>query len=176
MYRKRKWRGNKCCETFHLWSARRFLVYEFNTKQGSRRARKTQSFFLCPKNADSSHLGMVEQYANAQIPISICYCRLRHTHTLTSLLLLQLTIGKRQWKARMGLSCRDWRHLRIFNRLHVLGNEISVSDIDGMKILKLYEHPEIRPQIEVIKTHVLCKTSLHSSLIESHQQRHGLRE
>jgi hypothetical protein len=67
-------------------------------------------------------------------------------------------------------------HLRIFNRRHVLGNKISVSDIDGMKILKLYEHPEIRPRIEVIKTYVLCKTFLQSTMMESHQQRHGLRE
>jgi hypothetical protein len=39
--------------------------------------------------------------------------------------------------------------LRIFNRLHVLTNKISASDIDGFKILQLYAHPEIRPQIEV---------------------------
>ena len=54
--------------------------------------------------------------------------------------------------------------LRIFNRLLVLDNKISVSDIDGMKILKLYEHPEIRPQIEVIKTSVLYETSLQSPM------------
>jgi hypothetical protein len=33
--------------------------------------------------------------------------------------------------------------VRIVNPLHVLGNRISVSDIDGLKIFKLYEHPEI---------------------------------
>ena len=33
--------------------------------------------------------------------------------------------------------------VRIVNPLHVLGNWISVSDIDGLKIFKLYEHPEI---------------------------------
>ena len=32
---------------------------------------------------------------------------------------------------------------RIFNPLHVLGNRISVSDIDGLKTFKLCEHPEI---------------------------------
>ncbi len=30
--------------------------------------------------------------------------------------------------------------VRIVNPLHVLGNRISVSDIDGLKIFKLYEH------------------------------------
>jgi hypothetical protein len=33
--------------------------------------------------------------------------------------------------------------VRIVNPLHVLGNTISVSHIDGLKIFKLYEHPEI---------------------------------
>ena len=33
--------------------------------------------------------------------------------------------------------------VRIVNPLHVPGNRISVSDIDGLKIFKLYEHPEI---------------------------------
>ena len=33
--------------------------------------------------------------------------------------------------------------VRIFNPLHILGNKILVSDIDGLKIFKLCEHPEI---------------------------------
>jgi hypothetical protein len=33
--------------------------------------------------------------------------------------------------------------VRIVNPLHVPGNRISVSDIDGLKIFQLYEHPEI---------------------------------
>jgi len=37
-----------------------------------------------------------------------------------------------------------------------LGKKISVSDIDGLKIFKLYKHLEIRPQIEVMKTN--CAT------------------
>jgi hypothetical protein len=35
--------------------------------------------------------------------------------------------------------------VRIFNPIHVLGNKLSVSDIDGLKMFKLYEHPEICP-------------------------------
>ena len=47
--------------------------------------------------------------------------------------------------------------LPIFNLIHVLVNKISVSDIDGLNIFKLYEHPEIRPEIEVMKTEVKKK-------------------
>jgi hypothetical protein len=39
----------------------------------------------------------------------------------------------------------------IFNPLYVLGNKISVSDIEGLKILKLSQHPQIFLQIEVMK-------------------------
>ena len=39
--------------------------------------------------------------------------------------------------------------VRIFNPLHVFGNKISVSDIEGLTILKLSEHPQIILQIEV---------------------------
>ena len=43
--------------------------------------------------------------------------------------------------------------VHIFNPpLYVLGNKSSVSDIDGLKIFKFYEHPEIRAQIAVMKT------------------------
>jgi hypothetical protein len=39
--------------------------------------------------------------------------------------------------------------------MHVLDNKISESDIDGLKIFQFYEHPEIRSQIEVMKTEVM---------------------
>ena len=41
--------------------------------------------------------------------------------------------------------------VRILNPLHVLDNKTSVSDIDGLKIFKFYEHLEILAQIEVMK-------------------------
>ena len=41
--------------------------------------------------------------------------------------------------------------VRIFNPLHVLGNKISESDIDGLKIIKFNDHPEIGAEIEVMK-------------------------
>ena len=60
--------------------------------------------------------------------------------------------------------------MRIFNPLHVLGNKISESDIDGLKIFKFYEHPEIRPQIEVMKTEVMKYQALAVS-IKSFEER-----
>ena len=52
---------------------------------------------------------------------------------------------------------------RIFNPLHVLGNQISVADIDSLKILPLSEHPWISLHIEgmkseLIKFHALVKS------------------
>ena len=60
--------------------------------------------------------------------------------------------------------------MRIFNPLHILGNKISVSDIDGLKISKLYKHPEIRLQIEVMKTEVMMYQALVDS-IKSFEER-----
>jgi len=52
---------------------------------------------------------------------------------------------------------------RIFNRLHVLGTKISESDIDGLKIFKFYDHPEIRAQIPVMKP----ECTRYQALVES---------
>ena len=62
----------------------------------------------------------------------------------------------------------------IFNPLHILANKISVSDIDGLKIFKLYEHPEIRPQIEVMKTKVMKYQDLAGS-IKSFEERKDIK-
>ena len=51
-----------------------------------------------------------------------------------------------------------------------LGNNISVSDIDELKIFKFYEHPEIRPQIELMKTEVSKYQALSGS-IKSFEER-----
>ena len=47
---------------------------------------------------------------------------------------------------------------------------ISVSDINGLKISKLCEHPEIRPQIEVMKTEVM-KYQVLADSIKSFEER-----
>jgi hypothetical protein len=54
--------------------------------------------------------------------------------------------------------------VRIFNPLHFLGTKISVSDIDELKIFKFYEHHEIRPQIELMKTEVIKYQALAGSI------------
>ena len=60
--------------------------------------------------------------------------------------------------------------VRIFNPLHVLGNKVSESDIDGLKIFKFYDHPEIRAEIQVMKTEVMKYQALAGS-IKSFEER-----
>ena len=62
----------------------------------------------------------------------------------------------------------------ILNPLHIMGDKISVSDIDGLKIFKLYEHPDIRPQIEVMKTEVMKYQDLADS-IKSFEERKDIK-
>ncbi len=55
--------------------------------------------------------------------------------------------------------------MRIVNPpLHGLGNKSSVSDIDGLKIFKFYEHPKIRVPIEAMKTTFLWYQALTDSI------------
>ena len=59
----------------------------------------------------------------------------------------------------------------IFNPLDVFGNRTAVSDIEGLKILepvgaRLCRHPQIIPQIEVMKTEDITYQALAES---SHQ-------
>ena len=63
----------------------------------------------------------------------------------------------------------------IFNPLLVLGNKISESDIDGLKIFKFYEHPDIRDQIEVMKTEFIWYQSLTDS-IKSFEERKDIKD
>jgi hypothetical protein len=60
--------------------------------------------------------------------------------------------------------------VRIFNPLHVLDNKISEFDIDGLKIFKFYDHPEIRTEIQVMKTEVMKYQALAGS-IKSFEER-----
>ena len=59
---------------------------------------------------------------------------------------------KQTIEGKKGDQLERMKTVRIFNPLHVLDNKILESDIDGLKIFKLYEHPDIRAQIEVMKT------------------------
>ena len=60
------------------------------------------------------------------------------------------------WKetieGKKGPHLERMKTVSVFNPLNVLGNKISESDIDGLKIFKLYVHLEIRAQIEVMRT------------------------
>ena len=71
---------------------------------------------------------------------------------------------KQTIEVKKGAQLARMKAVRIFNPLHVLGNKISVSDIDGLKIFKLCDHPEIRPQIEVMKTEVMKYQTLPDSI------------
>ncbi len=64
--------------------------------------------------------------------------------------------------------------MRIFNPQHVLGNKISESDIDGLKIFKFYAHPEIRAEIEVMKNEVMKFQALAAS-IKSFEERKDIK-
>jgi hypothetical protein len=77
---------------------------------------------------------------------------------------------KQTIEGKKGDQLERMKVVRIFNPLHVLGNKISESDIDGFKKFKFYEHPEIRPQIEVMKTEVMKYQSLTGS-IKSFEER-----
>jgi hypothetical protein len=65
--------------------------------------------------------------------------------------------------------------MRIFNPLHVFGNKMSVSDIDGLKKFKLYEHHDSDPQIHVMKTDVMKYQALVDS-IKSFEERKDIKE
>ena len=71
-----------------------------------------------------------------------------YTHTVVA---PSIDYWKQTIEDKKGDQLERTKAVRIFNPLHVLGNKISESDIDGLKIFKFYEHPEIRPQIEVMK-------------------------
>ncbi len=49
---------------------------------------------------------------------------------------------KQTIEGKKGDQLERMKTVRIFNPLHVLGNKISESDIDGLKIFKFYDHPE----------------------------------
>ena len=70
---------------------------------------------------------------------------------------------KQTIEVKKGTQVERMKTVRIFNPLHVLGNKISESDIDGLKIFKFYEHPEIRAEIEVMKHEVMKYQDLASS-------------
>jgi len=102
-------------------------------------------------NPDFSKTEVVKAYAHTIVAPAIDYWK-------------QTIEGKK------GDQLERMKAVRIFNPLHVLGNKISESDIGGLKIFKFHDHPEIRPQIEVMKTEVMKYQALAGS-IKSFEER-----
>ena len=86
-------------------------------------------------NPDFSKMPVVKAYAHAVVAPAIDYWR--------------TTIDKKK-----GAEVARLKVARIFNPLHVLGYQISVADIDSLKILRLTrtEHPLIMPHIDGMKS------------------------
>jgi hypothetical protein len=62
---------------------------------------------------------------------------------------------KRTIQVKKGTQVERMKRVCIFNPLHVLTNKIWVSDIEGLKIFKLSQHPRMMVQIEVMKNEVI---------------------
>ena len=90
-----------------------------------------------------------------------------YTHTIVA---PAIDYWKQTIEGKKGDQLERMKAVRIFNPLQVLGNKISESDIDGLKIFKFYDHPEIRPQIEAMKTEVMKYQALAGS-IKSFEER-----
>jgi hypothetical protein len=79
---------------------------------------------------------------------------------------------KQTIEVKKGAHLTRMKTVRIFNPLHVLGNKISVSDIhDELKIFKFFEHHEIRPQIELMKTEVIKYQDLAGSIMSFEERK-----
>ena len=96
-------------------------------------------------NPDFSKTEMVKAYAHTVVAPAIDY-------------------WKRTIEVKKGAQVERMKRVRIFNPLHVLANKISVSDVEGLKILKLSQHPQIMLQIEVMKTEVIKYQTLADSI------------
>ena len=90
-----------------------------------------------------------------------------YTHTIVA---PPMDYWKQTIEGKKGDHLERMKTVRIFNPMHVLGNKISESDIDGLKIFKFYEHPEIRAEIEVMKNEVMKYQALAVS-IKSFEER-----
>ena len=100
--------------------------------------------FLLTK-PDFSKMQVVKEYARTVVAPAIDYWR--------------TTIDNKK-----GAEVARFKVARIFNPLHVLGYPISVADIDSLKILRLTEHPLIRPHIEGMKSELIKYQALVKSI------------
>jgi hypothetical protein len=103
-------------------------------------------------NPDFSKTEVVKAYAHSIVAPAIDYWK-------------QTIEGKK------GDQLERMKAVRIFNPLHVLDNKISESDMDGLKIFKFFEHPEIRPQIEVMESEDMKYQAALAASIKSFEER-----
>ena len=64
-----------------------------------------------------------------------------YVHTIVA---TAMDCWKQTIEVKKGSQLERMKTVSIFNPMHVLGNKISESYIDGLKIFKFYEHPDIR--------------------------------
>jgi hypothetical protein len=91
-----------------------------------------------------------------------------------SILAPAIDYWKQTIEVKKGDQLERMKAVRIFNPMHVLGNKISESDIDGLKIFKFYDHREIRAEIQVMKTEVMKYQALAGS-IKSFEERKDIK-
>ena len=96
-------------------------------------------------NPDFSKMPVVKAYAHTVVAPAIDYWR--------------TTIDTKK-----GAEVARLKVARIFNPLHVLGYQISVADIDSLKILRLTEHPLIMPHIDGMKSEIIKYQALVKSI------------
>ena len=96
-------------------------------------------------NPDFSKMSVVKAYAHAVVAPAIDYWR--------------TTIDTKK-----GAEVARLKVARIFNPLHVLGYQISVADIDSLKIFRLTEHPLIIPHIDGMKSEIIKYQALVKSI------------
>ncbi len=120
--------GRSVC--FHLGTICQWYTSSKSCDKGSRNHVTVTAPFLLV-NPDFSKTEVVKAYAHTIVAPVIDY-------------------WKRTIEGKKGDQLERMKAVRIFNPLHVLGNKMSESDIDGLKIFKFYEYPEIRAQIEVM--------------------------
>ena len=78
--------------------------------------------------------------------------------------LIRPALCRRSGERALGFTDGVREHPRIFNPLHVLGYQISVSDIDSLKFLRLTEHPLIMPHIDGMKSEIINYQALVKSI------------
>jgi hypothetical protein len=131
------------------------ITYQFRTIILPKEVDIAQTTPFLLTNPDFSKTEVVKTYAHTVVAPVVDYWK----HTI---------------EVKKGAQLERMKRVRIFNPLHVLANKISVTDVEGLKILKLSQHPQIMMQIEVMKTEVIKYQTLPDS-IKPHVEREDVK-